>query len=478
MVHGQRQLLEIVPAGRRRRSFPRGLNGGQQQRDQDPDDGDDDQQFDERETVSTWHEAVTPLCAGWFQARYPRCRSRVATFAGNGVGSETQPTARYPRRCLVAHARASYDGPVSGSVFAYSSRRQRVPRGVFSPATAKPASRRRGTRQKEASDCECSHHAPRDDMSSRRSVTTTLVARVIVSPVPNEFADGNMRWTLRTQIFVPFGALTLIVLVLVSAINAFLAARHATRQIEQQIERIAGSMQTSSYPLTDSILQQTRALSGAEFIVTDASGRVTASSFESPAVLESDFSPAIRSRGAEPLPTVAVLGQRYFHSMVRTERGQRRTPQELHILYPERAWHEARWQATYPPLVVGARGAGGRVRAGHHDRRSPEPADRAIAGPGRPHRQRAFRTAPAATAQGRVGGPDPGGQFAGRRPGRLQPGHPAQRAIGLDGAVERRPGPPPAERRDRRRSWPCNCTNAAAAPRIRKAWRWPTASCG
>jgi signal transduction histidine kinase len=163
-----------------------------------------------------------------------------------------------------------------------------------------------------------------------------------------------MRWTLRTQIFVPFGALTLTVLVLVSAINAFLAARHATRQIEEQIERIARSMQASSYPLTDSILQQTRALSGAEFVVTDESGRMTASSFESLAVLAPDFAPAARSGNPDLLATVEVLGQRYFHSMVRTERGQRRTPQVLHILYPERVWREARWQATYPPLVVGA----------------------------------------------------------------------------------------------------------------------------
>jgi signal transduction histidine kinase len=162
-----------------------------------------------------------------------------------------------------------------------------------------------------------------------------------------------MRWTLRTQIFVPFGTITLIVLVLVSAINAYLAARHSTQQIEQQIAMIAGALRSSTYPLTDSILQQTRALSGAEFVVTDESGHVSASSLETPPVFEPP-QPAAANAGSQGLlRTVELSGQRYFHSVVRTERGQRRTPQLVQILYPERVWREARWRAASPPLVVG-----------------------------------------------------------------------------------------------------------------------------
>lgn len=160
-----------------------------------------------------------------------------------------------------------------------------------------------------------------------------------------------MRWPLRNQIFVPFGALMLIVLILVSAINAYLAAGQTTDQIVRQIERIAREMQTSNYPLNDSILARTRGLSGTEFIVTDETGRVSASSVEVPPV----FAPPSPAQPAgSGLPsTVEVAGQRYFHAVVRTERGQQRTSQRLHILYPERDWRAARWQAAYPPLLVG-----------------------------------------------------------------------------------------------------------------------------
>ncbi|MCY2992060.1 MAG: HAMP domain-containing sensor histidine kinase [Planctomycetota bacterium] len=160
-----------------------------------------------------------------------------------------------------------------------------------------------------------------------------------------------MRWSLRNQIFVPFGALMLVVLILVSAINAYLAAGHSTDQIVRQIQRIARTMQTSTYPLNDSILAQTRALSGTEFIVTDEMGRVSASSVEVPTVF---LPPSSATQAGAGLPsTVEVAGQSYFHSVVRTERGQQRTPQRLHILYPERIWRETRWRAAYPPLLVG-----------------------------------------------------------------------------------------------------------------------------
>jgi signal transduction histidine kinase len=54
------------------------------------------------------------------------------------------------------------------------------------------------------------------------------------------------------------------------------------------------------------------------------------------------------------LPTVTVAGEHYFHTKVRTQRAPRLQPQWLHILYPERVWRQARWQAAYPPLLVGA----------------------------------------------------------------------------------------------------------------------------
>ena len=49
IVHRQSNLLQIVQALGPPRRFPRRLNGGQQQGDQDADDGDHHQQLDQRE---------------------------------------------------------------------------------------------------------------------------------------------------------------------------------------------------------------------------------------------------------------------------------------------------------------------------------------------------------------------------------------------------------------------------------------------
>jgi hypothetical protein len=52
VVHSQRDVLQVVGALHPPSRFTRGLNRWQQQRYQDADDGDDDKQFHQRETLS------------------------------------------------------------------------------------------------------------------------------------------------------------------------------------------------------------------------------------------------------------------------------------------------------------------------------------------------------------------------------------------------------------------------------------------
>jgi hypothetical protein len=56
--HAKRQLLEVILAFRAPRSLTRSLHCGQQKRNQDSDNGDDDQKFDKRETISTTHRML------------------------------------------------------------------------------------------------------------------------------------------------------------------------------------------------------------------------------------------------------------------------------------------------------------------------------------------------------------------------------------------------------------------------------------
>lgn len=160
-----------------------------------------------------------------------------------------------------------------------------------------------------------------------------------------------VRWPLRYQLLVPFGAVTALALVALSALQAHLAALRTERQIEAQLDGIAETLRLASFPLTDAVLRQMRGLSGAEFLVADAARRVIAASDPAFAdsVLEDTGAGEIRLRSAQE-----VGGASYFHASVPMRSNDGRTPGSLlHVFYPEQNWREARWQAAMPSCIVG-----------------------------------------------------------------------------------------------------------------------------
>jgi signal transduction histidine kinase len=162
-----------------------------------------------------------------------------------------------------------------------------------------------------------------------------------------------MRLPLRYQILLPFAALFVVAIGLSSALGAYLAARSSHARIETQLTEIARTLQTSSFPLTGAVLRQTRGLSGAEFVVLSPQGLLLAASHPfSPHELSLPTAPATPARRLGNI--VTIDGEAYFHSVVPlTKRVDRAEPGTLHILFPERTWREARWQAAVPPLVLG-----------------------------------------------------------------------------------------------------------------------------
>lgn len=163
-----------------------------------------------------------------------------------------------------------------------------------------------------------------------------------------------MRWPLRYQILFPFAGLFLVVIVVISAVDAYLAVRAREAHTEQQLREVARTLLTSSFPLTDAVLRQTRGLSGTEFVVTSPDGIVVASSMEVTNLSAVD-NPIDRWEQMRLGSREKIDSQTYFHSAIAlTKRADRAEPGLLHVLYPERDWRAARWQAIYPPLVVGA----------------------------------------------------------------------------------------------------------------------------
>ncbi|MGD9723842.1 MAG: ATP-binding protein [Pirellulales bacterium] len=162
-----------------------------------------------------------------------------------------------------------------------------------------------------------------------------------------------MRWPLRYQILVPFAGAMLAVVVVESVLAAYLAARRTQERIEQQLHGIAQTLLDTNFPLTDAVLKQTRGLSGAEFAVVDESGRLLAATLHA---VDLSAIPRAQTRGSkltldQPLE---IGGQPYFHTAVAVRpRAEQAVPTFLHILYPRRDLVEARWQAAYPPLLLG-----------------------------------------------------------------------------------------------------------------------------
>jgi signal transduction histidine kinase len=163
-----------------------------------------------------------------------------------------------------------------------------------------------------------------------------------------------MRWPLRYQILVPFASVMLAVVLGVSLLDALLAARRTQRQIEHQVNELAGTLREATFPLTNAVLKQTRGLSGAEFLLVDSRGRVQAASLEN---VDASAIPDVAGREdqfhfGEPID---LGGRAYLHTVINIPpRGTTSEPMLLHILYPQSFLREARWEAVYPPLVVGS----------------------------------------------------------------------------------------------------------------------------
>jgi signal transduction histidine kinase len=161
-----------------------------------------------------------------------------------------------------------------------------------------------------------------------------------------------MRWPLRYQLLAPFAGVMLAVVLGVSLLDAYLAAGRTQARIERQLHDVARTLAEANFPLTDAVLQQTRGLSGAEFVLTDERDRVRATTIE----VGDPFALTATAPGQLKFDdTVEVDQEFYFHTAVnvRSQAGNDE-PLLLHILYPRGLLQEARWQAAYPPLVVGS----------------------------------------------------------------------------------------------------------------------------
>ncbi|HVX13037.1 MAG TPA: HAMP domain-containing sensor histidine kinase [Pirellulales bacterium] len=161
-----------------------------------------------------------------------------------------------------------------------------------------------------------------------------------------------MRWPIRYQILLPFALAMLAGVLSVSLLSAYLAARRAERQIDEQVRNLGRTLSDKSFPLTDAVLQQVHGLSGADLILTDSVGKVVARSAGAPSP---PSIPAVdRWQALDLGRLVNIDGDGFFASSLElAPRGSQPRSLLLSILYPERDWQAARREAALPPLALG-----------------------------------------------------------------------------------------------------------------------------
>lgn len=142
---------------------------------------------------------------------------------------------------------------------------------------------------------------------------------------------------------------------IIAMTSAWLAVRRAEEQTLLRIQNVVDTLSDSRLTYTKTILSKMSGLSGAEFLALDRDDQPVASTLPDPAAIAkaAKAAPVISAESSmTQLPRVDTqLGPCFAARVAADGAGQVAT---LVVLYPEASWEEARWTATWPPLLVGA----------------------------------------------------------------------------------------------------------------------------
>lgn len=164
-----------------------------------------------------------------------------------------------------------------------------------------------------------------------------------------------MRIPIRYQFMLPLLGVAIASLATIGSINARWATQQTRDRIEQQLRGVVSVLTNSSYPLTNSVLEQMGGLANAQFVLTDPHGKMQASS--NSLGMDGRMSNELTSRTAEDVnlgPLVVLDSKPYLHSSIWVQRRtQLSEPSVLHILFAQEEF-DAAWRAAFlPPFLVG-----------------------------------------------------------------------------------------------------------------------------
>jgi signal transduction histidine kinase len=167
-----------------------------------------------------------------------------------------------------------------------------------------------------------------------------------------------VRRSIQTQILLPFSATVVGAVSVIAVTSSWLAVRQAEERTLAQLRGVEETLDRLTVPFTDSVLNQMRGLSGAEFVAIDRAGQIRASTLPKEATsglgtqLSSLPSNSLHvERSLSELPVIEIEKTRFLADQVSVRSPENVTT--LIVLYREADWRAARKAAVWPPLVVG-----------------------------------------------------------------------------------------------------------------------------
>ncbi len=136
--------------------------------------------------------------------------------------------------------------------------------------------------------------------------------------------------------------------------TATLTARRSELVITSRLNDVMETLRQGGIPHTLEVLHKLSRLTGADFLMGDAAGRLVVSTRSDLAVLPEwlqGIAPCERIASLEQLPAVSIGGTRYFAARLDAPGGD--FGRSFFVLYPETAIRQGRRDAATPPLVLG-----------------------------------------------------------------------------------------------------------------------------
>ena len=161
-----------------------------------------------------------------------------------------------------------------------------------------------------------------------------------------------MKWPLRNQILLRMLVLLLLSITAVTFANIRSTIASSRAAEEFRIRKIVELIQSTRFPLSDSVLENMSLLSGAEFLLQNRNGEPIAKTQLTP-IIELNRSAGTCDPEASPR-TFRYNDRVYYHQMIETsvDRNWQRTDDHLHIFLPRQSDFQIWSQASKSPLAI------------------------------------------------------------------------------------------------------------------------------